>query len=58
MPENFIAQFVWITDGNFDNQAKIKSCHEYVLLYAKDASKFDYPLNATVFDTINSSSIG
>ncbi len=43
MPENFIAQFVWITDGNFDNQAKIKSCHEYVLLYAKDASKFDYP---------------
>ncbi|WP_304468191.1 DNA methyltransferase [uncultured Muribaculum sp.] len=31
MPENFIAQFVWITDGNFDNQAKIKSCHEYVL---------------------------
>lgn len=43
MPENFIAQFVWITDGNFDNQAKIKSCHEYVLLYAKDANKFDFP---------------
>ena len=42
-PENFIAQFVWITDGNFDNQAKVKTCHEYVLLYAKDASKFDYP---------------
>lgn len=43
MPENFIAQFVWITDGNFDNQAKIKSCHEYVLMYAKDANKFDFP---------------
>ena len=43
MPENFIAQFVWITDGNFDNQAKIKSCHEYVLLYAKDTNKFDFP---------------
>lgn len=43
MPENFLAQFVWITDGNFDNQAKIKSCHEYVLLYAKDVNKFDYP---------------
>lgn len=42
-PENFIAQFVWITDGNFDNQAKVKTCHEYVLLYAKDASRFDYP---------------
>lgn len=42
-PENFIAQFVWMTDGNFDNQAKIKTCHEYVLLYAKDASRFDYP---------------
>lgn len=42
-PENFIAQFVWMTDGNFDNQAKVKTCHEYVLLYAKDASRFDYP---------------
>lgn len=42
-PENFIAQFVWMTDGNFDNQAKVKTCHEYVLLYAKDASMFDYP---------------
>lgn len=43
MPENFLAQFVWITDGNFDNQAKIKSCHEYVLMYTKDANKFDHP---------------
>lgn len=42
-PENFIAQFVWMTDGNFDNQAKVKTCHEYILLYAKDASMFDYP---------------
>lgn len=23
--ENFLAQFVWRTDGNFDNQAKIKT---------------------------------
>ena len=43
MPENFIAQFVWITDGNFDNQAKVKTCHEYILLYAKNANKFDFP---------------
>ena len=42
-PENFIAQFVWMTDGNFDNQAKVKTCHEYILLYAKNASLFDYP---------------
>lgn len=43
LPENFIAQFVWVTDGNFDNQAKIKNCHEYVLLYAKNANLFDFP---------------
>ena len=42
-PINFIAQFVWGTDGNFDNQAKIKTCHEYILLYAKNASEFDFP---------------
>lgn len=42
-PSNFIAQFVWGTDGNFDNQAKIKTCHEYILLYAKNSSEFDFP---------------
>ncbi len=42
-PSNFIAQFVWGTDGNFDNQAKIKTCHEYILLYAKNAAEFDFP---------------
>ena len=42
-PNNFIAQFVWGTDGNFDNQAKIKTCHEYILLYAKNAAEFDFP---------------
>ena len=30
--ENFLAQLVWRSDGNFDNQAKVKVCHEYVLL--------------------------
>lgn len=33
--QNFLAQFVWQTDGNFDNQAKIKSNHEYVIAFAK-----------------------
>ena len=42
-PNNFVAQFVWATDGNFDNQAKIKTCHEYILLYAKNISEFDFP---------------
>ncbi|EFD5181494.1 site-specific DNA-methyltransferase [Enterobacter cloacae] len=41
--ENFLAQFVWRTDGNFDNQAKIKNCHEYILLYAKKEVNFPYP---------------
>lgn len=41
--ENFVCQFVWKTDGNFDNQAKIKICHEYIVLYSKKASLFNYP---------------
>ncbi|MDP3608018.1 MAG: site-specific DNA-methyltransferase [Methylophilus sp.] len=41
--ENFLAQFSWRTDGNFDNQAKIKICHEYILLYAKSAENFPHP---------------
>lgn len=41
--ENFLAQFSWRTDGNFDNQAKIKICHEYVLLYAKSVESFPHP---------------
>ena len=41
--ENFISQFVWRTDGNFDNQAKIKNCHEYILLFAKSEELFPHP---------------
>ncbi|HGM6910873.1 TPA: site-specific DNA-methyltransferase [Serratia marcescens] len=41
--ENFLAQFSWRTDGNFDNQAKIKTCHEYILLYAKSLENFSHP---------------
>lgn len=41
--ENFVAQFSWRTDGNFDNQAKVKICHEYILLYAKSLEKFPHP---------------
>lgn len=37
--DNLMANFVWRTDGNLDNQAVIKTNHEYVLMYAKDASR-------------------
>lgn len=38
-----LATFVWRTDGNFDNQAKIKNCHEYVLAYASNPDRFPHP---------------
>lgn len=41
--ENFLTQFSWRTDGNFDNQAKIKICHEYILMYAKSIDSFPHP---------------
>lgn len=41
--DNFLAQFSWRTDGNFDNQAKIKTCHEYILLYTKVSESFQHP---------------
>ena len=36
--------FAWRTDGNFDNQAKFKYCHEYVVAYAKQEKSFPHPL--------------
>lgn len=42
--ENLLCQFSWRTDGNFDNQAKFKYCHEYILAYAKNEEKFPHPL--------------
>lgn len=41
--ENELACFCWRTDGNFDNQARIKNCHEYILLFAKDEKKVFLP---------------
>ncbi|WP_410488834.1 site-specific DNA-methyltransferase [Algoriphagus aquimarinus] len=40
---NFITNFTWRTDGNFDNQAKIKINHEYILSYAKKIELFEHP---------------
>ena len=31
--KNCLAKLIWQTDGNFDNQARFKICHEYVLVY-------------------------
>jgi adenine-specific DNA-methyltransferase len=41
--ENFLASFVWVNEGNIDNQSKIKTNHEYILAYAKNAEKFIAP---------------
>lgn len=41
--ENFLAQLTWRSDGNFDNQAKIKVCHEYIVMYAKNLDAFPHP---------------
>lgn len=41
--KNLLSCFVWQTEGNFDNQAKVKICHEYILAYTKDISLFPAP---------------
>ncbi|MCF6227822.1 MAG: site-specific DNA-methyltransferase [Planctomycetes bacterium] len=41
--KNRFASFVWRTDGNFDNQAKVKNCHEYILAYALNPSRIPHP---------------
>ncbi|MGV8040224.1 MAG: site-specific DNA-methyltransferase [Thermoanaerobaculaceae bacterium] len=41
--EHLLAQFCWRTDGNFDNQAKFKKIHEYVLVYARNSDLFPHP---------------
>ncbi|EIN4364698.1 site-specific DNA-methyltransferase [Vibrio parahaemolyticus] len=34
---NFLGQLIWNTEGNTDNQYKIKVNHEYILAYYKDS---------------------
>ena len=41
--KSFIAQLIWRSDGNFDNQAKIKNCHEYILCYIKNPDLLGLP---------------
>lgn len=42
-PDKKLACFVWQTAGNFDNQAKVKICHEYILAYCYNPTKFPMP---------------
>lgn len=44
---NFITQFIWINEGNVDQQSKVKGVHEYVLAFARSADHFTRP---TVID--------
>ena len=41
--QNLLSCFIWQTEGNFDNQAKVKIAHEYILAYTKDYSLFPAP---------------
>ena len=38
-----LATFIWKNEGNFDNQAKIKSGHEYILGYMKKKELLERP---------------
>ena len=40
---NFISQLIWKSDGNFDNQAKVKNVHEYILCYIKNPDRVGLP---------------
>ncbi|WP_186431376.1 site-specific DNA-methyltransferase [Clostridium sp. BSD9I1] len=41
--QNLLSNLIWKTDGNFDNQAKIKNCHESIVAYAKNIQCFPAP---------------
>jgi adenine-specific DNA-methyltransferase len=39
--ENFVACLVWNAEGHTDNQFQIKGMHEYILVYARTATRFE-----------------
>lgn len=39
--KNFVANFIWNSDGHTDNQYDIKVNHEYICMYCKDSYKVD-----------------
>jgi adenine-specific DNA-methyltransferase len=38
--ENWLGTFVWVNEGNIDNQSRIKCNHEYILAYARNEELF------------------
>jgi adenine-specific DNA-methyltransferase len=46
--ENFCCQFVWHTEGNTDNQYKVKVVHEYVTAYYKDINYSEEAIGCVV----------
>lgn len=41
--KNLLANFIWQTEGNFDNQAKVKINHEYIVAFCRDINRFPAP---------------
>lgn len=41
--DNFLAQFVWVNEGNVDQQSKIKGIHEYIIAFSRSKSNFNNP---------------
>ena len=41
--ENHLATFIWMNEGNIDNQSRIKVNHEYVVAYAKNEALITPP---------------
>lgn len=54
LEENIMTKFIWRTDGNFDNQAQIKNCHEYILAYSIVGDKFK--VSATIDPNVSEDS--
>lgn len=46
--ENFCATFVWNSEGNTDNQYKVKVKHEYIVAYYRDAEFADEAVGRVV----------
>jgi adenine-specific DNA-methyltransferase len=40
---NHLATFIWLNEGNIDNQSRIKINHEYVVAYAKNEGSIKAP---------------
>ncbi len=38
---NFLCSFIWVNEGNIDNQSKIKTNHEYIVVFSKRESNFE-----------------